>query len=461
MLIEKEVIGPGTYWYIDEKTGVPRKWTVTAAETKRLHDDGNRMLAAGLSVPVPFEHDFQAHPMTPKEKLLNNAGEIKEYRMKGEKLWSVVDVQDEEAKKKVGTSIRWTSPWISSFTDGDGHKWDNVIAHLALTTRPRVTKQEPFKSIAAALSMATDHVATEGFCVSKAGRLVVRKKDKKLRPQYPMAFSMVFAAPIVDDDDMPELTDDGDDAPDVDMDGAPDPLADQTGDVKMEELLCDLLSALGVQMPENVGEAEFKRKLYEATMSKVKELTGKAQSAGSAQSQPNTTSPAGGGNPLIQQEQQPMYMSIEEAQAIQDPVMRKVALSMLEQNTALQAKLEAQAKVTESFRTSRLNEAAAKRASRIQLLSKLSPKIKPELDAMLALPSMALSLGDDGAVIDPMAPTLAMLEKQQVDMPTLLKTDARALAVAAQPSDESILSGEQEDQLVDSFATMMGAAPKK
>ena len=38
----------------------------------------------------------------------------------------------------------------------------------------------------------------------------------------------------------------------------------------MEELLCDLLSALGVQMPENVGEAEFKRALYEATMSKVK-----------------------------------------------------------------------------------------------------------------------------------------------------------------------------------------------
>ena len=132
MLIEKEVISPGQYWYIDEKTGIPRKWSVTADTVKQLHKDGNEMIALGLPVPVPFEHDFQAHPMTPKDKLLNNAGEVKEYRLNGDTLRAVVDVQDEDARKKVGKSIRWTSPWISSFTDGNGRQWNNVIAHLAL-----------------------------------------------------------------------------------------------------------------------------------------------------------------------------------------------------------------------------------------------------------------------------------------------------------------------------------------
>ena len=159
MLIEKEVIRPGTYWYQDQETGLPRKLVVTPELTKYWHDQGNEMLKAGLTVPVPYEHDFSAHPMTPKEKLLNNAGEVKEYRLKGDKnerLYSVVDIQDPDAQKKVGKSVRWTSPWFNTFTDGDGKEWKNAISHLALTTRPRVVKQEPFSGIAAALSMATE-----------------------------------------------------------------------------------------------------------------------------------------------------------------------------------------------------------------------------------------------------------------------------------------------------------------
>src|SRR5678816_586081 len=82
MLIEKEVIAPGEYWYVDDKTGMPRMLKVTGAETKYWCDQGSKMLSAGLKVPVPYEHDFQAHPMTPKDKLLNNAGEVREYRLR-------------------------------------------------------------------------------------------------------------------------------------------------------------------------------------------------------------------------------------------------------------------------------------------------------------------------------------------------------------------------------------------
>jgi hypothetical protein len=500
VLVEKEVISPGSYFYIDEKTGLPRKWTVTAETTKHLHDQGNSMIALGLPVPVPFEHDYQAHPMTPKEKLLGNAGEVKEYRMKGDALWSIVDVQDEEAKKKVGKSIRWTSPWISSFTDGSGRQWNNVIAHLALTTRPRVTKQAPFQSISAALSLATENKVdvavagvAEGFCVSRAGRLVER--DNKLRPQYPMAFSMYSGGIKLSDDDFPPKKekkddlkkdkksgageggeggeggglDDGkggeDSESEMDIGGLMNPMQDSTGDVKMEELLCDLLSALGVQMPENVGESEFKRALYEATMSKVKELSAKGQASGPANAQNaagNTHSPAGQtNNPLIHQEQQPMFMSLEDIQKIADPTMKGIALSMYNENVKLRAEVDSSTKTANGLRDAKLKEATALRASRVVLLGKVSPRVKGDLDAMLALPSMALSMGDGGVVVDPMAQTLAVLEKGLADMPRLLTTPSDQVIAMSQPTDSDMLTDERADEIADKMARMMGAPPEQ
>ncbi len=514
MLVEKEVISPGTYCYIDEKTGIPRKWIVTKETTKHLHDQGNEMIALGLPVPVPFEHDFQAHPMTAKDKLLGNAGEVKEYRLRGDTLWSVVDVQDDDAKKKVGKSIRWTSPWISSFTDGNGRQWNNVIAHLALTTRPRVTKQAPFQSIAAALSLATEHKVDvtvagdkDGFCVSRAGRLVERKKDKQLRPQYPMAFSLYAGGiKLADDGDMAELADDGEergkkkknkmsakagpkipgkegageggeggglddgeggeDEEVADISGLMNPMQDARGDVKMEELLCDLLSALGVMMPENVGESEFKRALYEAAMAKIKELAAKGQASGDANAQAsgaNTNSPAGNNqpNPLIQQEQQPMYMSLEDIQKITDPTMKSIALSMYNENVKLRAEADADRKKLNSLNDAKLKEENAKRQTRVQLLGKVSPKVKADLDAMLAMPSMALSMGDGGVVVDPMAQTLGVLEKGLADIPRLLTTPSEDIIAMAQPTDSDMMTEERSDAIANDMARRMGCPPEQ
>lgn len=486
MLVEKEIIGPGTYWYTDQKTGLPRRLVVTPELTKYWHEQGGKMLSAGLTIPVPFEHDFSAHPMTPKEKLINNAGEVKEYRLKNDVLFGVVDIQDPDAKRKIGRSIRWTSPWINSFTDGDGRKWNNVISHLALTTQPRITKQAPFDSVAAALSIASEvkidilgaGEATDGLCLSKAGRLVQRKKDSKLRPQYPIAFSLFSGTvALAHEDDVSEPGDDGEErregdggddeyeeSDDTDFTNKINPLADQHGDVKMEELLCDLLNALGVQMPDNVGESEFKRALYEATMAKIKELTSKAQASGDASAQAsgaNTTSPAGNqGNPIIQQEQQPMYMSLEDINKIPDPTMKSIALSMYNENVKLRTELEAGTKLSASLRDAKLKEENAKRNTRVQMLSKLSPKIKADLDAMLALPSMALSMGEGGAVVDPMERTLAVLEKGLADMPRLLTTEASALSIAPQPTDGE-MSQEAINEAADNFARMMGCPPEK
>lgn len=506
MLVEKEVIRPGIYWYRDEQTGIPRRLVATPELTRYWHEQGSKMLSAGLTIPVPCEHDFNAHPMTPADKLKNNAGWVKEYRLKeiegkdGKKikdvLFSVVDVTDDDIRKKLPHTIRWTSPWINSFTDGEGRQWNNVISHLALTTRPRIINQQPFGSVAAALSMSTEAVVNEsdasakmnggGFCLSRAGRIFTGKKSKRLRPRYPLAFSVwAGGVPLARDDmppmkdDMPDddYDDDGDDGHDdgdmghhdSHMDGMQNPLSDSGGDVKMEELLCDLLSALGIHLPEGTSETEFKRQLYEAAMSKIKQLTTQQQSqtdANAQATQANTSSPAGmgagagGGNPLIQQEQQPMFMSLEDINKLPDP-MKGVALAMYAENQKLRTEMEASKKVTVSLRDAKLKEAELARKSRIDILGRLSPKIKTDLDAMVALPGMALSMGDGGIVLDPMAQTLAVLEKGLADLPRLLTIDQSALSVQQQPKDADALTEERANEIADGFSRMMGATPQK
>ncbi len=518
MLIEKEIIRPGTYWYRDQESGLPRKLVVTPELTRYWNEQGNAMLSAGLTVPVPFEHDFNVHPMTPADKLLNNAGWVKEYRQHdgkgnpGDRLFGVVDVQDEGIAAKLPGTIRWTSPWINSFTDGKGKEWKNVISHLALTTRPRIVEQAPFGSIAAALSMATDGVVVS-YCLSRAGRLVRRKRDKHVCPLYPIAFSMLSGA-VLGDGDMPspkspkgkgkkppipggddtddDATDADADADDIggleDMDGSPmpgdddptndsnidlPPFNDPAGDIGMEELLCDLLQALGVPMPDASNENEFKRHLYEAVMSKIKELTSKGMGGQQDQmnQKPDQNKPPNQNphasqaknpqqNPLIQQEPQPMYMSLEEINKLPDP-MRGVALAMYAENQKLRTEMEASKKITDSLRDGKLKEAATARASRVTLLSKLSPRVKADLDAMLASPSCALSMGDGGSVVDPMAQTLAVLEKGLADLPRLLTTDASALSVHPQPTDADALSDERANEIADMMARQMGCPPQK
>lgn len=543
MLVEKEIISPGQYWYTDEATGLPRKLDVTSELTKYWCEQGSAMLSSGLTVPVPYEHDFNIHPMTPKDKLLNNAGEVKEYRIKdapdGRKdvLFGVVDVQDPAARSKIGHNIRWTSPWINSFTDGNGRTWNNVISHLALTTRPRITRQAPFSSIAAAMSLGTEvkiSTATplptkEGVCLSRAGRLVRRKKDKKVCPLYPIAFSMFSGASLAEDDFPPKKKKDknkstpdkdkakkpesqggkpdanptpgeegkkppdtsvgdegGDEFEDMEnMDGSDvsinqppaaetpgaagqEPFNDQPGDVSMEEILCDLLGALGIHCEKTGNEDMFKRSLYNAAMTKIHELTSKGMNdlqdpnrtnpPGQPPNNPQPgTPPPGQPNPLIQQEQQPMYMSLEEINKLPDP-MKSVALSMYNENVRLRAEMDVNAKTANSLRDSKLKEELAKRQTRVAILSKLSPRVKTDLEAMAALPSMALSMGEGGAVVDPMAQTLAVLEKGLSDIPRLLTTDHTALSVQPQPTD-SDMTDEQTDKLADDMARMMGCPP--
>ncbi len=827
---------------------------MTPELTKYWCEQGNAMLGTGLTVPIPAEHDFNAHPMTPADKLLNNAGWVRGYTLRGDRLWATADIQDEEVARKLPTTIKWTSPWINSFTDGNGREWKNVVSHLALTTRPRITEQEPFASVAAALSMAApirawSEVPAGGLCLSRAGLL-----EPDGMPRYPVAFSVMCggatlatdasghehdasgkfgkgghgkhsdeanahteaaekantigahtkaakshraasekhfeeyegkthgqlgwptnpdaqdyikhsdyhdkmgnyheakadalkkhestakklkrwiglslaseAAMSTDlfddngaafawspqaraaaaaarkrnkdisgrlqaarkpaaakprakagkaagttnaaihahtteahghsqrlfdaahkrakgsqgahgfnighhhsnealrsaggaeynsrmgrsmeagtfhreaaghhvaaakehyaagnqkeayehaeaanahfkaahhhtenvawdrgnamkakakaarsggaamavgnplkkntatpDDDEDEEDDnaaeaagansgsdldagdgdgDADDdglsddldldtsGADQDQDGTPDAMQGEDSDIGMEELLCDLLQALGVPMPDESNAEEFKRHLYEAVMSKIKELTTKgmgnkdpdAQSGMPDQNKhptqnPHTSHPSKAQNPLIQQEAQPMYMSLadgdtgqttptptgtthmafmslEEINKLPDP-MRGVALAMHAENQQLRGEMEASKKVTDGLRAAKLREADAQRQSRVTLLTKLSPRAKGDLDAMMANPAMALSMDDRGNIVDPLSSTLAVLEKGLADLPWLMTHDAGTATAQAQPTDAGMLDDKRADEIADNMARMMGA----
>lgn len=154
-----------------------------------------------------------------------------------------------------------------------------------------------------------------------------------------------------------------------------------------------------------------------------------------------------------------MFMSLEEINKLPEPT-KSVALSLYNDNIKVRAEAEANAKIVASLRDAKLKEARDARQTRVALLSARSPKVKADLDAMLALPAMALSLGDGGQVIDPMASTLDILEKGLVNLPALLTSDRTALSIAAQPTDDQ-MTKDREDELADSLATMMGCAPRR
>lgn len=153
-----------------------------------------------------------------------------------------------------------------------------------------------------------------------------------------------------------------------------------------------------------------------------------------------------------------MYMSLEEIQKLPEP-MRSVALSMFEENRRLQAEVTASKKVTDGLLNAKLKEADGARRSRVALLGKLSPKVMQDLGAMLEDPRMALSIGDNGGIIDPMAHTLSVLEKGLADLPRLMTTDVSALSVQRQPLDSEMLDDVRTTEIADNFSRMMGVPP--
>ncbi len=200
MEVRKEIMRSGKHVYLDEQ-GRPAVLDATPEKIEHYYQSGLDMLKSGLPIPVPLEHQPSATPMNAADRaadlVRNNAGDVKHFRKdifkdkNGQdvhRLIAVLNIRDDKIGKKVEDgSIRWVSPWINSFTDGKGKEWNEVVSHVALTTRPRIHDQQPFENVAMALSIAAPKaLPKDGILLSRAGRLLPDGK-----PVFPIAFSML------------------------------------------------------------------------------------------------------------------------------------------------------------------------------------------------------------------------------------------------------------------------------
>ncbi len=463
-LVPTEVIRVGDYYYVDEATGLPKKLRVTPDLIRYWHDTGNEMIGTGLSIPVPLEHQLDHRPQTPAEKsanqLLHNAGWVKNYAIddKGV-LQSVVDIPDPAIAEKLPKTIRFTSPWFSSFTDGNGRKWNGVISHLALTSRPRITKQEPFGELSAAMSYATaipparvdfqSLPESNSVTLSRAG-LLVPGEGATLVPAYPVAFSLWSGARLaledLKKDKKPSRKDDGGtpgtepsprkhdepsgptvppgdpakppsdlDKPPTDpaqtgmLPGAERSLIDADGDISVYDVLCDLLDSIGMPLPEGTDKTNFLERIYTSAMDRIKGMgaTPAPDPAAAAGKAPVT--PAA--NPIMQ-ESPPMYMSLEKIATITDPAVREMATAML----SMQTDAEAAKKRASALEQNTLTAARVRRDRRIEALARNMPASARDQLVKMA-EGAKLSLGDDGNVVDPLEATLALLESTAKQLP--------------------------------------------
>jgi hypothetical protein len=491
----KEVIRPGDYWHVNAETQKPEKLTATASFIKHLHDQGMKMRQAGLSIPVPLEHDLDNRALTKAERaavtLKNNAGWVDTYKMlSGDRLFAQLDIEDEEVYRKLPRTIKYTSPWINSFVDGDGNKWEGVISHLALTSRPRITKQEPFGPVAAALSLAAgvavspaaSAVPSRGIYLSRAALLVNPPASPSLLlPKYPMAFSAFAGATLAEGYDKPEEKKkpppekgggekpppekgesppekgkgppekgEGEKPPGMDGEKPPEMEGMEQEEMGLVDVLMDVVCALwGVELPEDTDESNLLQNLMRALMDHLKNENGRGGQNMDSNKQPdqNKQQTAGAGSTSqVTQEQPPFYMSLEQVAKITDPSQKQMAEALL----SLQTQVAADRKRTESLTKSALDKALLHRQQRIEGVCRRNKE--PGFVQMVTemAKTATLSMGDDGRVNDSMDMTLTVLERGMKDIPQLLMQPSSAFTVQEHPAEHGAneMTEERRKQVV-------------
>ncbi len=491
MKVAKETMRPGTYTYLNE-TGMPERLTVTEATIKHFHDQGSAMLADGLSIPVPLEHQLDAKVQTASERaahqLMNNAGFVDKFEIRKvkheetgvpeDRLYNILDIPDKKILEKLPTTIRSVSPWINSFTDGNGKRWDGVISHVALTTRPRIARQEPFAANTSSMLSLVGSLQDKNFAADKVGKGIelssaglLRKVGAAFKPLFPIAFSMMngiklskeIIEEIEEDEGNPKKPkesegkkpdgEEGEGDPPVDQFSGEDTagmMEEEAGDVSFEELIPHLLEMHGISVPAGGKGKEFLQALVQGLLASAKQLSSQ-DDAGNVLDPAATTDPLAAKpkppGPVIQEPQQ-MYMSLtaEQVKKITDPEKRQMAEAFLSLQTE-----------TSALRKNKIDEATAIRQKRIEKLSRRLPaSSRDKLLQMMAGSGAQLSLGSDGVVTDPMQTVLEVFESGIPDLPSMLVNGVK-LSEEPQPSDGTISDQRAEEIANRMLGTTSGA----
>ena len=148
MKYTKDVLYPGTYRLPDG-----RRVTYTPDDVRHLAKRLADMTAAGLQVPVCWDHQHEAKPVqmgaTRADRHKWNLGFAEGATLAPEGyLEARLDVPVEEDAKRL-PAVRYVSPEISEdYVDGTGRTWPGLsITHVAVTSRPVNSKQNPFKPV--------------------------------------------------------------------------------------------------------------------------------------------------------------------------------------------------------------------------------------------------------------------------------------------------------------------------
>ena len=466
MQVRKEVMRSGRHVYIDAD-GKPAVKDATAADIQRWAKDSKEMLALGLPIPIPLEHDTQAHPLNAADlaaqRVRNNTGFVQDFATDvitdkdGEqvhRLLSVLDIRDEATAKQVqNETIPFVSPWFSSFTDGKGRKWEDVIAHVALTTRPRIADQAKFESIPAMLSIA-EPVAKfpdSGICLSRAGLL---KKNGK--PKHLAAFSLMTGIKL-SEEEFEEAEKESEEDAEKEV-KRKSPLDDDTSmecaDVSIHEMIGHLLKAMGMNPPDGMSEATFERDIYETLMAKMREMVADKHNKpeerpGEQQQQQRQP---------VQQETPPMYMSLTKSDIakIADPKEKAQAEAFFSLKEGY-----------ESLKKNRLDEATATRQQRVEKICKMLPKdTRDRVAAALSTPGAQLSLNNDGSVNDPMSVMLSALEDGLSVLDEQLKKASETIVEQRRPVESGGMDEKDLEEFAEGFmeragGRMNGAVSKK
>lgn len=147
----KEILKPDTYRLRNGRVVKFTKDDVSNGEKQ-----GKDMIAAGLNIPIAFEHQSTASPeylsdikWTDEQKaefVRNTAGSVKDFRVSPN---GVLEAQLEFRDQKdadVAAKAKFVSPRIDEdSTDSKGRTWvGKTVAHVALTPVPVQIDQEPF-----------------------------------------------------------------------------------------------------------------------------------------------------------------------------------------------------------------------------------------------------------------------------------------------------------------------------
>ncbi len=222
----------------------------------------------------------------------------------------------------------------------------------------------------------------------------------------------------IDEEDYEEILsdDDGDAEIEVEEEKPRSPL-DNVADpsaVKIHEMIGHMLKALGFNPPDGMDETTFVRDIYETLMAKVQEMGAEHKALKDKPAEPENTEPEidKGSNPVVQ-EMPSMYASLDEVKKIKDPKERKFAEAMF----SLHQENARNKRIAENASASIIGQARAIRDRRVEKLGRRLPHSKrDDLLKMVAAPSAALSLGDDGCVVDPLSTMLGIMESTTPDM---------------------------------------------